>query len=176
MIRKIVTGENPTLRKKSKTVSKVDKKVLKLVKDLKDTVLAQKNPEGVGLAASQIGKNLNVFVIRNGKKLKTIINPKIVKKSKKKTLNTKKKGDILEGCLSIPHYYGPLSRSKEVTLEYTNEKNKKVTEKFEGFAAQVVQHEMDHLSGILFTDRLLKQKRPLYKQVGDDEWEEVDFA
>lgn len=176
MIRKVVTADNPTLRKKSKAVKKVDKKILQLVKDLKDTILAQKDPEGVGLAAPQIGKNLRVFAMREGKKIKIVINPKIVKMSKEKKLNEKDKGDILEGCLSIPHYYGPLSRSQRVTLEYTTEKGKKATEEFKGFPAQVVQHEVDHLNGILFTDKLLTQKKPLYKYVGGDEWEEVDFA
>lgn len=82
----------------------------------------------------------------------------------------------MEGCLSIPHYYGPLTRKESITIEYLDEKGKKQKEKFEGFDAQIVQHEIDHLNGKLFVDKLLNQKKPLYKFNKEGEWEEVDFA
>lgn len=175
MILKIVTSEDKLLRKKSKEIKKVDKKIRKLVKDMKETLLDQKDPEGVGLAGPQVGKNIRVFVMRKlDNSLKAVINPKIISKSTKKEVASDK-GEILEGCLSIPHLYGPLERSKSITIEFLNGKGEKQKEKFEGFEATIVQHEIDHLNGTLFIDRLLKAKKPLYKQNEFGEWEEVDF-
>lgn len=174
MVRKILSATDPKLRTVSKPVAGIDKKVKNLVKDLKETLKVQKDPEGVGLAAPQIGKNQRVFVMLDEGKIKALINPRIVevKKVKKKS---KKKSEVMEGCLSIPHFYGPLERATVVKVEYLNEQDKKVTEVFKDFSAEIVQHEIDHLNGILFTDRLLEAKKPLYKMHGN-EWEEVDFA
>ena len=177
MIQKILQSGNPLLRAKSKPVHTVDKKVLQLVQDLKDTLKIQKDPEGIGLAAPQIGKNLQVFLADFKDFKRVVINPKIISIGKRKEERGKrKKGkEILEGCLSLPYYYGPLKRSEKVTLEYLNEKGEKVTEKFEGFNAQIILHEVDHLNGVLFIDHLLKEKKPLYKVEGD-EWEEVELV
>lgn len=175
MIKKVVQAEDLRLRKVSKPVGKIDKKILLLISDLKETLLAHKNPEGVGLAAPQIGKNLRVFVMRDGENLKTVINPQIISTSKVKAATKKNdKDEILEGCLSIPHYYGPLRRGEKIKIKYLNEDGQEVTETFKKFPAQIVQHEIDHLNGFLFVDRLLEQKRPLYQIMGD-ELEEVDF-
>lgn len=173
MIKKVVQAGDPRLRKVSKPVHKIDKKILLLITDLKETLLAHKNPEGVGLAAPQIGKNLRIFVMRDGKELKTVINPEIISVTKVKTKKDDKK-EILEGCLSVPHYYGPLKRGEEIKIKYLKEDGLNVTETFKNFPAQIVQHEIDHLNGFLFIDRLLEQKRPLY-QIKGDEVEEVDF-
>ena len=173
MIKKVVQAGDPRLRKVSKPVGKIDKKILLLISDLKETLLAHRDPEGVGLAAPQIGKNLRVFVMRDGKKLKTVINPEIISVTKVKTKKDNKE-EALEGCLSVPHYYGPLKRGEEIIIKYLNEDGQKVTETFKDFPAQIVQHEIDHLNGFLFVDRLLEQKRPLY-QIKGDEVEEVDF-
>lgn len=176
MIQKIVQSGNPTLRTKSRPVAKIDKKVLQLIQDLKDTLKVQKDPEGVGLAAPQIGKNLQVFLADYKSFKRVVINPKIISisKNKKEKGSKKKDREILEGCLSLPFYYGPLKRSDSVTIEYLNEKGEKVTEKFEGFNAQIILHEIDHLNGVLFIDHLLAEKKPLYKVEGD-EWEEVEL-
>ena len=175
MIQKILNVKNPKLRKKSLPILKFDKKVSALISDLRDTLASQKDPEGVGLAAPQIGKNLQVFLINYEKTDKIFINPKILKifktKSKKKKVKDR---NIVEGCLSLPHYYGPLSRSNKLLVEYKNEKGETITEEFHGFIAQIIQHEVDHLNGVLFVDRILEQKKPLYK-VKDDEWEEVEL-
>lgn len=173
MIKKVVQAGDPILRKVSRPVNKVDKKILLLITDLKETLLAHKDPEGVGLAAPQIGKNLRIFVMRDGKELKTVINPKIISVTKVKTKKDNKK-EVLEGCLSVPHYYGPLRRGEKIKIKYLNEDGQNVTETFKDFPAQIVQHEIDHLNGFLFVDRLLEQKRPLY-QIKGDEVEEVDF-
>ena len=177
MIRKIVTAEDPVLRKKSKPVKKVDKKVKDLIKDLKDTLVIQKDPEGVGLAAPQIGKLQRVFVILNKEEMRAYVNPEIlsIDKSKPKKKKGSDENKVLEGCLSIPHYYGPLERSKKLTLKYLNEKGKSIEEEFTGFDAQIIQHEVDHLDGILYVDHLLQQNIPLYTQNDAGEWEEVEL-
>ncbi|HUC94654.1 MAG TPA: peptide deformylase [Candidatus Saccharimonadales bacterium] len=179
MIQKILPSSDPVLRLKSKPVVKVDKKILQLVQDLKDTLSVQKDPEGVGLAAPQIGKNLRVFVANYKGFDRVVINP-VVLKIEKTPLSTKasqkqdSKREILEGCLSLPYYYGPLKRAPKIIVKYLNEKGEEITETFEGFNAQIIMHEIDHLEGILFVDHLLREKKPLYKVEGD-EWEEVEL-
>lgn len=164
------------MRLKSKLVVNFDKKVTKLIQDLKDTLNVQKEPEGVGLAAPQIGKNLKVFVANYKGFERVVVNPEIVKIEKQIPQTGKKppKKEILEGCLSLPYYYGPLKRAAKITVKYLDEKGKEVTETFEGFNAQIIMHEIDHLEGVLFVDHLLKEKKPLYK-VDGDEWEEVEL-
>jgi len=174
MVRKVLPSGNPKLRESSKPVGKIDKKVLSIVKDLKDTLSIQKDPEGVGLAAPQIGKPLRIFVMLDAGELKAVINPEIINVSQEKS-GKLKKGEIMEGCLSLPYYYGPLKRPKKITIKYLNEEGSEKIEDFVGFTAQIVQHEIDHLNGILFIDRLLENKKPLYKLV-KDEWEEVELT
>ncbi|KKR70300.1 MAG: Peptide deformylase [Candidatus Woesebacteria bacterium GW2011_GWA2_40_7b] len=183
MIRKILQSGDPILRAKSKSVKTVDKKILGIIKDLKDTLAVQKVPEGVGLAAPQIGKNLQIFWADFKDFKRLVINPEIleIKRSKLHSLPpvttkaSRSKKEILEGCLSLPYYYGPLKRPDKITVKYLNEKGKKITEVFEGFNAQIIMHEIDHLNGVLFVDHLLKEKKPLYKVEGD-EWEEVELV
>ena len=174
MIRKIIQSGNSILRVKSKPVPSVDKKVRDLIRDLKDTLGIQKDPEGVGLAAPQIGKNLQVFICNYKNFSRVVINPRIVKISSLKSQISNPKKEILEGCLSLPYYYGPLKRAKAVKVEYLNEQGEKVIEEFKDFDAQIILHEIDHLNGILFIDHLLKEKKPLYKVEGE-EWEEVEL-
>ncbi len=177
MVRKILQSGDPILRKKAKKVVKVDKKAQELIRDLKDTLAVQKDPEGVGLAAPQIGRSLRVFIANYKDFQKIVINPEILKVSKGLgKIREKKSGkEILEGCLSLPYYYGPLKRAEKITIKYLNEEGKEITETFEGFNAQIILHEIDHLEGVLFIDRLLKEKKPLYK-VDGDEWEEVELV
>ena len=106
---------------------------------------------------------------------KVVINPKILKvENKKKQAKKKKEKNLLEGCLSLPHYYGPIKRPNFIKIKYQNELGKEITEEFKGFIAQIIQHEIDHLNGIIFIDRVLEQKSPLYKFSGED-WEEVEL-
>ena len=179
MVKKIVGVKDPRLRIKSKSVKNIDKKILKLIQDLHDTLSAQKDPEGVGLAGPQIGKNYRVFVAKLEGNIKTFINPKIVSDIKEKKLKKAKKNapvpqKIMEGCLSLPNYYGPLKRSKRIKISYLDEKGEKKVETFESFSAQIIRHEIDHLNGVLFIDRLLEQKKPLYELVGEN-WQEVEI-
>lgn len=175
MIRRIIQSGNPLLRTKSQPVASVDKKTLTIIKDLKDTLAVQKEPEGVGLAAPQIGKNVQIFVCGYKSFNRTVINPKILSIKETPEKKKKKSGkEILEGCLSLPFYYGPLKRADEVTLEYMDETGKKITEVFKDFNAQIILHEVDHLNGVLFIDHLIREQKPLYKVEGD-EWEEVEL-
>ena len=174
MVRKILQSGDPILRAKSKNVAKVDKRTLAVIQDLKDTLAKQKEPEGVGLAAPQIGKNVRIFLADYKGFTRVVINPEVLEISKKTTKEKKTKNEILEGCLSLPYYYGPLKRANKIKVKYLNEKGEEITEDFEDFNAQIMLHEIDHLDGILFVDRLLEEKKPLYK-VEDDEWEEVEL-
>lgn len=176
MICKILQSGNPVLRAKSQPVKSVDKKILGIIKDLKDTLAVQKDPEGVGLAAPQIGKSVQIFLCDYKSFKRIVINPKIISIGSNPTAKSKKsKKEILEGCLSLPYYYGPLKRSSQVTVEYLDINGKKVTEVFNDFDAQIILHEIDHLNGVLFIDHLLSEKKPLYKVQGD-EWEEVELV
>jgi peptide deformylase len=175
MIRKVVDVKNPILRQNAKPVSAVDKKITELIRDMKDTLAAQNDPEGVGLAAPQIGKSLQLFLMSYEGEERVVMNPKVIKMSKIKPLKEVKKGEPLEGCLSLPHYYGPVARATEITIKYMNEGGKHIEETFKGFLAHIVQHELDHLNGILFVDHILEQDSPLYHMHGDD-WEEVELT
>ncbi|KKR30427.1 MAG: Peptide deformylase [Candidatus Woesebacteria bacterium GW2011_GWA1_39_8] len=185
MIRDIVNAKDPRLRVTSKPVNKIDKKIREIINDLKETLVVQNDPEGIGLAAPQIGKNVRVFVMKPDEEITTVINPKILKiydssphgsfkKKSNKGKPAKKDKKIMEGCLSLPHFYGPIRRAKKVTIEYLEENGVKKNKTFEGLEAQIVLHEIDHLDGKLFIDRLIEQKKPLF-EYKDGEWEEVDL-
>ncbi len=183
MIRKIVPVKDPKLRQETKEVKVIDKKILNLLEDMRNTLHAQNDPQGVGLAATQLGYPYKIFMMVDRGKIITIFNPKIIKLSKS---DNDPKGDneeyIMEGCLSLPHFYGPVKRSWKTELKYDKavkmENGKWIIENchetFEGFVAQIIQHETDHLNGKLFIDRLLEQNRQLY-QLRNKEWIEVEI-
>src|SRR3989344_8746003 len=159
MIRKVLQSSDPKLRRISKPVGKIDKKVLNLIQDLRDTLSVQKDPEGVGLAAPQIGKNLRLFLISYKNVERVVINPEILKvQSTKYNVQSTKQSEIMEGCLSLPNFYGPLERAGYVKIKYLDEYGEEKIEEFKDFFAQIVLHEIDHLEGILFIDRLLTAK------------------
>lgn len=165
---KIVTVPNQKLREISKPVL-VDKKTLELVKELKQTLLdAEGKMIGVGLASVQIGVPKQVFLAYspNSKKLLTFINPKIIWFSKRTTDLKKSK---FEGCLSVPGRWAIIKRAKEVKVKYLTEGGKEQVRKFSGMMAIEIQHEYDHLKGILFIDRALEQKAKIYEMVKDEE-------
>jgi peptide deformylase len=172
MIQKIISVKDPRLREKSKNVFEIDKKVRSVIQDLKDTLNIQKDPIGVGLAAPQIGKNLRIFAVKPKDVASIIINPQILFVEKNKTEVKEEK--LMEGCLSLPNYYGPLKRPGLTKLNYLDENGNKITKVFQGFDSQIIQHEIDHLEGILFIDRLLEQKKPLYELI-NGEWEKVEL-
>ncbi|KKQ95480.1 MAG: Peptide deformylase [Candidatus Woesebacteria bacterium GW2011_GWB1_43_14] len=172
MIKKIVDVKDPILRAKAKPVAKIDAKIKKLIQDMKDTLYSQDDPEGVGLAAPQVGKSLQIFITNyEGKKI-TVINPKVLNTGKSEKIKLSEK--VLEGCLSLPHYYGPLSRARTIKIKYLDENRNTQVKEFRDFMAQIIQHEIDHLKGVLFIDKLIAEKEPLYKFDGED-WEEVEL-
>lgn len=172
MILKFADIKDPVLRQKAKPIASIDKKIIQLITDMKETLVAQNDPEGIGLAAPQVGKSLALFIVSFESLERVVINPKVISIGKVK--ETKQKNNTLEGCLSLPHYYGPIKRPDEITISYMNEKGEKVEEKFEGFPAHIIQHEVDHLNGTLFIDHILSQNSPLYQFDGED-FEEVEL-
>ena len=173
MIRKILGTKDPKISQICKEVKTIDKKVLSISEDLKETLKAQKEPEGVGLAAPQIGENLRIFAMNDNGKIRIIVNPEIIEISKEKKTKQQEK-EIMEGCLSLPNYYGPLKRASKIKIKYLDLDGTKKEEEFKGLSAQIVQHEIDHLNGIVFVTRLLEQKQPLYK-LEKDEWVEIEL-
>lgn len=187
-IQKIITVPNEILRQKSKPVTKIDKKVLETIKDMQDTLVSQKNPTGVGLSAPQVGKSCQICLVvsRKDKKTLALINPEITWKSKTPTNHTAQtepedsKRDPLEGCLSVPGFWGTVQRAKEIKVSYLTPENKEIKQKFSGFTAVVIQHEVDHLNGVLFIDRILEQKGKIYRieenDKGEEEFIEVELV
>lgn len=169
---KIVHAPAPVLTKGVRQVKKIDKKIRELVYDMEETLIAQTDPQGVGLAAPQIDVDLAIFIIKPTLKSETLvfINPKILETKARGPASpaTTKKDDEedvkLEGCLSIPKIWGPVTRNAKVLLEYQDLTGEKHTEWFSGFKAVIIQHETDHLNGILFTERVLEQKNKLYEE------------
>lgn len=174
-IQKILTVPEPLLRQKSKPVVNIDKKTLAIIKDLKDTLASQKSPRGVGISAPQIGKLWRICLVfsKKSKKLLILINPEIIWKSKRIIEAVPESKNPLEGCLSVPGYWGPVKRHKRVKVRYLSQNNQVVVRKFSGFSSTIFQHEYDHLQGILFIDRILEQKGKVYKQEKDEEGKNV---
>jgi len=175
---RIVQAPAPILSQQAKPVEKIDAPVRKLIKDMTKTLEAAKDPEGVGLAAPQVGKSLQLFIIKETPEspVRTFINPKIKRCGKVKQIarpEGERKGVKLEGCLSLQDIWGIVDRSPWVTLSYTDESGRQHTQKFTGFLAVIVQHEYDHINGILFPKRVLEQKEKLYKAKKDKNGETV---
>lgn len=168
---KILTIPHPILTQKAKPVKKIDKKIEYLVKHMSELLNQQTDPPGVGLAAPQVGKNLSLFIIKPTKKAKptVFINPIIkktvfVKDSFEKNKAKKNKKTAIEGCLSIPKIWGVVRRANKVLVEYQDLSGEKKIKWFSGFEAVIIQHEIDHLNGILFTKRVIENNLPLYEE------------
>lgn len=170
----IVKVPHEVLNTKAGTISRFDKRLALLIAEMKRTLIATKNPKGVGLAAPQVGESLRLFITRPTPKdpVRVFINGTITAYSDEVLDEETRKGK-LEGCLSIPLIWGNVRRSKTVTLKFQDEAGASHQESFEGFLATIIQHETDHINGILFTQRVLEQKNPLYQAVKDKEGKEV---
>lgn len=132
------------LRQKAEPVSEVNDEIRKLAEDMFETMI---DADGVGLACPQVGKPLRMFVlIADDDVRRVFINPQIIKTSETVC-------DYDEGCLSIPQVYETISRPEKVTVQAINEKGKPFTLDADGFLARIIQHEYDHLDGILYIDR-----------------------
>ena len=155
-IKKILVEPNKLLRKVSQPVKEVNKDVQNIMDNMLETMYSA---NGIGLAAIQIGvpKNLIVIDLLTKEKKKDplfFVNPKIIKKSSKMS-----KYD--EGCLSIPNLFAEIQRPSECEVEYLDYQGKKKILKANGLLATCIQHEIDHLNGILFIDYLSKLKRDI---------------
>jgi len=177
---KIVHVPHTILTKKVELVKKINKKIQELVYDMEETLIEQVDPQGVGLAAPQVNIDLAIFIIKPTLKSETkvFINPKILElmSGSLETAEDQEKKDEnikLEGCLSIPRIWGPVTRNTKVLLEYQDLTGEKHTEWFSGFKSVIIQHEMDHLQGVLFTQRVLEQKGKLYQEK-DGEFEKIE--
>lgn len=165
MKKPIHTYGDAVLRKKARPVEKVDDAVRALVRDMLDTMREER---GVGLAAEQVGEDVAVCVIEVPPELDrdeqgmfynpgatmplALINPKIVAASPETETAE-------EGCLSFPGLYAPIARPVEVTVEYLDPQGKSRAQTFRKFVARAVQHELDHLNGVLFVDRMSALKK-----------------
>lgn len=193
---KIVQAPEEVLSTQAKPVKTIDQNIKQLLKDMEVALANASDPEGVGLAAPQVGKSLQIFLIKQSPKspLLTFINPEIIAFSDDDhetdvmqsgtTAKAKKKAKIkksvqLEGCLSLQDVWGVVTRHPNVKLSYLDENGKKHTEKFKGFMATIIQHEFDHLQGILFPKRVLEQQNKLYHSYkntkGETEFEEMSI-
>jgi len=161
------------LRKKAKTVTKFDEKLQTLIDDMVETM---REAPGVGLAAPQVGELQRVIVVEYfeneedeelenaaeaPKKLYTIVNPEITRKSTDLETGT-------EGCLSVPGYNGEVERHLAITVKGQNRYGQPVTLKLKDWTARIFQHEIDHLNGVLFTDlatRIWKPEGPVEDKV-----------
>ena len=155
----ILTAPDPRLKHKCSVVDSFDKNLSKIVEDMYDTLYKSEN--GIGLAAPQVGITKRIIVMdlkEDGKSLpRTFVNPRILKFSSKKFVNE-------EGCLSIPNYFAEIERSTEVEVEWFDIQGNKMKEKFSGLMSICMQHEVDHLNGILFIDYLSSIKRKMALQ------------
>lgn len=161
MILPIVAYGDPVLRKKGALVEKNLAGLKDLIENMYETMYAS---HGVGIAAPQVGKSLNLFVIDTASfedesypsVKKTFINAEILEESGEKW-------EFEEGCLSIPHIRENVKRKETIRIRYTDEDFNTHEETFDGITARVIQHEYDHVQGVLFIDHLSELKKRLLK-------------
>ena len=170
-LRTIVTLPEPVLKRKARAVTKFDKDLQTLLEDMVETM---RDAPGVGLAAPQIGLSDRMIVIEYyereedeenedaPKKVWAVINPEIVKSSEETLMG-------VEGCLSIPGLLGEVERHAEVQVKGLNRHGKPMKVKAKGWLARIFQHEIDHLNGVLFTERATRVWRPSQEVEQDQE-------
>ena len=167
----VVKAPDVRLRIKTKQVKKINSGLIKILKDMIRLTKSFKDPEGVGLASTQVGLDESFFVVKNvvyskkqgqkDSKFISVVNPKLLNSSK----TTK---EYFEGCLSIPNMWGEVKRATSIKVSYLDTAGKTISVSLKGIMAWIFQHEMDHLNGILFSDRVLQQKGKFYKYTGKD--------
>lgn len=166
MIREVLKYPNKILKEKCSNIVNFDDELYSLLDDMYDTMI---HDEGVGLAAIQIGVLSNIFIInmpnedkkQNKEDLIEMINPQISKSGIVKSSE--------EGCLSVPGFNAKIRRPQNITLSYQDRNGKEITREFSDYDAVACQHEMDHLDGVLFVDKLsildkVKFKKHLKKE------------
>lgn len=164
-VRPIVLLGDPILRQKAKRVSRFDQSIQQLIDDMIETL---RDAPGLGLAAPQVGVPLRIVVIDLDEQITVLCNPEI----------TEMEGEYEpeEGCLSIPGYVANVKRALKITVKARNRRGKEIKIKADGLLAHVIQHELDHLDGILFIDRLpsLDLLRKVPEQPEESEQSEED--
>ncbi len=152
----ILTIPDTRLKHKSTVVESFDQNLKNTINDMFETLYASGN--GIGLAAPQVGIKKRIVVIdikeEDASNPIAFVNPRIIEFSEEKFINE-------EGCLSVPEYFAEVERSKQVKVEWYNDDGKKKSATFNGLMSICIQHEIDHLDGILFIDHLSKLKRKL---------------
>ncbi len=150
-IREIITVPHPTLRRKARPVTRFDESLQTLIDDMVETM---RDAPGVGLAAPQVNVPLRVIVVEYGDdeeappKLYVVVNPEI-------TRHTQETEVGVEGCLSIPGLLGDVERFSRITVRGQSRRGQPMKLKLSGWTARIFQHEIDHLNGVLFTDKAL---------------------
>jgi peptide deformylase len=160
MVRDIVVVEDQRLRTKCPRVPRIDSSVQQLIDDMVDTM---RQAPGIGLAAPQVGVLLRVIVCEVDENLHCLVNPEVIRAEGEQVGS--------EGCLSIPGYIGEVRRAEKVVVKAKNRASKDVRIKAEGLLARCLQHEIDHIDGILFTDRLTDPRT--FRKVSEKEAEEA---
>lgn len=168
-VREIVTIPHPTLRRKARPVTDFGDELQQLVDDMVDTM---REAPGVGLAAPQVNVPLRVIVVEFGDeedetvepKLYMVLNPEIQRTKEELVTGT-------EGCLSIPGLVGDVDRSNEIVVKGQSRRGQPVKIKAQGWLARIFQHEIDHLNGVLFTDKATSiwklEEEPTEPVIGD---------
>lgn len=162
-VQKVLSFPHPLLKKRAHRIDKIDASIRGLLEDLIDTMKA--GPGSVGVAAPQIGVSLSACVVdvsanRHGKEnnhgLLAMINPEITASSGSTVMR--------EGCMSVPDYTGDVERATTITVKYMNQEGDNLSIDASGFEAVAIQHEIDHLDGILFLDRIVSLKTGLFRR------------
>ena len=149
-IRKILRDDHPVLRQKTAEVKKINSGVNRLLDDMRETM---READGVGFADNQVGVSKRILIATDGEEtVYELLNP----------CCEASEGDEVgvEGCLSVPGKYGEVARSNKIVITALNRDGQKIRLTAEGLLARILQHEMDHLDGILFTDRALRLLDP----------------
>lgn len=142
----IIIQPDEQLRKPNQEIQELTDELVDLLDDMYETMLAH---DGVGIAAPQIGKNLQMAVVEVDENDRfDLINPQII--------DCKGKSVFVEGCLSIPHVFGTVERAEEITVRYYDREGDEMEVTAYGYLARAIQHEIDHLNGVLFTDKVLE--------------------
>lgn len=162
MILKIIKFPNPILRKKAKPVKKVTPEIVRLIDDMIETMHAA---PGVGLAAPQVAKSLRLFVVDVGPGPIVLVNPKIIEKGGSQTFT--------EGCLCFPGVEAPVERASHLKVSGLDRDGETITITTDGFLATVLQHETDHLDGIVFIDRVKSPTLIRYVQPSKEKKQEL---
>jgi len=161
MIREIVIYPDKRLRKISQDVEKFDKELHDLLDDMYETMIAK---DGIGLAAIQIGIPKNALIINLANEEEQQVKEDLVEVINPKITHLEGKEMYQEGCLSVPGYYDDIQRAKNITVEYFDRFGNKIVRDLDGLLAIAMQHEMDHLKGHLFIEKLSYLKRKKFEK------------